>query len=351
MKKRIASALLLTTLCPVAATRADLSESAATQPQIAAAEKPRPWTFSFYADNDSRILKPNHDTDRFYTNGVAISFAQQSKLAERINDVIPFGDRYERFALGGTIGQLMFTPGNIKNPDYIPDDHPYAGYLYGGVFWQRADSTTMDHFQLDIGLVGPSSLAEDAQIWAHEITDADDPKGWDHQIRQEITGQGTFRKKWRLRADPDGVGLNADLIPAVGVSLGTVQTWAEGGATARIGINLPDDFGPGRVSEVGAATGDPARAARGFGFYGFVRVAGRAVGHNMLIEGNNFRDSNGESIYNLVGEIQGGVAVQYHWDNISIDLMYGQTVVTPEFREQETTHAYGSLSLAVTVEF
>ncbi|MCE9588976.1 MAG: lipid A deacylase LpxR family protein [Planctomycetes bacterium] len=315
------------------------------------ATQARPLTFGFFWENDSRLFKPNHPTDRFYTNGVAVTFAGQPEIAREINDVIPFGDRYDRFALGGIVGQLMFTPSDLERETLIRDEQPYAGYFFGGVYWQRADRTTVDHFQIDVGIVGPSSLAGETQKWFHSINDSGEPEGWDNQLHDEVTGQGYFRKKWRLRVDPDGVGLNADVIPSVGVALGTVYRWAEAGATARVGYNLPDDFGPGRLADVRAATGDPLRTQRGLGVFGFVRVAGRAVEHNMFLEGNNFRESPGEPIENLVGELQGGIGVQYHWKNVSIDLGYAQTVITPEFHEQETTHAFAGVSFAVTVLF
>lgn len=314
---------------------------------------PVPLTFSLYIENDSKYVKPNHPTDRYYTNGIAISIAGQGAWADSIGEVVPFGKSFDRFALGVTAGQLMFTPRDIEQEALIEDDHPYAGYLYGGVYWQRANDNTMDHFQMDLGLVGPDSLAEDAQIWVHKVSDADEPKGWDNQLKNEVTFQTYFRKKWRLRAnaDPDAVGLNADLIPGVGTALGTVYIWGEAGATARIGWNLPDDFGPGRLADMGAATGSIRGGDSPWNFYGFVRVAGRAVAHNMFLEGNNFRGGPGVPIENLVGELQGGVMLGYHRRTFHVDLGYSQTVVTPEFDEQDSTHAYGAWTVAVTVLF
>lgn len=344
-------ALLLASWSMAAAPPAMAQDTGDDAAELRSISPPAPLIFSLYVENDSKYVKPNHPTDRFYTNGIAISVAGQGAWADAIGGVVPFGKTFDRFALGATAGQLMFTPRDIEQEMLIEDDHPYAGYLYGGVYWQRANNFTMDHFQIDLGLVGPDSLAEDAQIWAHEVSDAVEPRGWDNQLKNEVTFQTYFRKKWRLRAnpDPDAAGLNADLIPGVGAALGTVYIWGEAGVTARVGFNLPDDFGPGRLADMGAATGSIRSGYSPWSIYGFVRVAGRAVAHNMFLEGNNFHGGPGVPIENLVGELQGGVMLGYHRRTFHVDLGYSQTVVTPEFDEQDSTHAYGAWTVAVTV--
>jgi len=315
-----------------------------------------PVNITIYWENDVRFLKPNHDTDRYYTNGSAISVAYQPDWADRLASYVPFakltgvGDEPDT-AAGLTFGQLIFTPENISNPNLILGDRPYAGYLYGGVFWQRANDTTIDHFQLDLGIIGPSSLAEDAQKWVHDNISGIDPRGWDNQLADEPTVQFHFRKKWRIdlpRIRPFDIPLDSQLIPHLGTSLGTVYLNVQGGATARIGFNLPDDFGPRRLDDVGAFTGG---LREGFGVYVFFRGTGRVVGHDTLIEGNVFESSHGREAEALVGQMQFGAAVQYRRGRWSFEGTYSQTFTTREFDRQDGTHAYGAAVLSLTYRF
>jgi hypothetical protein len=314
-----------------------------------------------YLENDSPGFKPNDSTDRQYTNGDGLSISFQPKPA---------------WALGLTAGQLMFTPDNIHARNLQNDDRPYAGYLYGGLFLQHqsasADVPSLDHLQLDLGMVGPSSLAEDAQKTTHDLTDADEPRGWDNQLRDEFTAQLTLRKSWRFDLvkpwPPEGVlfeltpdappptNFGVQVIPEVGLAAGNVFRHLEGQAVLRAGWNLPDDFGPGRLTHLGSFAGQVQRSGRlpgagaggAWSFYGFGRVGGKLVEHNLLIEGNTWRDSHHVDVEPWVGELELGLVLAYHWKSWSAEVGYSQTFLTQEFGGQDGNHAYGAWTAALT---
>lgn len=312
-----------------------------------------PVTFSVYWENDGSFVKPNHDTDRHYTNGAALSLAFQPAWADDLAAAMPFADAFGPADTGAglTTGQLIFTPDNLRANGPIPDDRPYAGYLYFGGYWQRSNATTLDHVQVDLGLVGPSTLAEDIQKWVHTWADgAVEPNGWDHQLEDEFTYQLYLRRKWRIdldetpaRFEPHTFGVQ--LLPGVGVALGNVYRHVEAGATLRAGYNLPDDFGPSRLADLGDATG---QVHPGWGAYGFLRATGRAVEHNLFLEGNTGETRHRVDPEPLVGELQVGVALQYRRDLWSFEIVYSQTFLTEEFEHQDGTDAYGGLTLSLT---
>jgi len=211
-------------------------------------------------------------------------------------------------------------------------------------------NTTLDHFRFELGVVGSASQADDTQQIIHKWLDTVDPQGWDNQLRNEVTGQFFFRKKWRLRPwqRPDSADWAWELLPQAGFALGTVHRNVSADLTLRGGWNLPEDFGPDRLRDPGAAT---RRSRPGFGFYGFARVGGRAVEHNLFLEGNTFRDSHGVDPEPLVGEAQLGAEVRYEGDGWGASVMYGQTYMTEEFRGQKNGDAYASLTVTLTVLF
>jgi len=315
------------------------------------AETLKPFTVTVYWENDGSILKRNNGQDRHYTNGNAVTFAHRPGWAEGFADVASFGETFDRTAAGYIVGHMIFTPEMTSATRLLRKDRPYAGYLFGGVYLQRANDRTFDHAQLDIGVVGPSSQADHFQKDIHDWLDLDEPKGWDNQLGDEVTAQLYLRRKWRTKPDTIDVGeheLSHQLIPQVELAVGSIYRHAGAGVTWRIGHNLPDDFGPGRLADVTAATGD---ATTGAGGYGFIRIAGRAVEHNLFLEGNSYKDSHGVDGETLVGEIQTGVDVFYHYDGWKLQAGYSQTFVSEEFDGQAGSDSFGALMLSASRGF
>ncbi len=315
------------------------------------ADQSSPFTVTFYWENDGAILKRNNKQDRHYTNGNAITFAHQPDWVKDFVDIAPFGETFDRTAAGYILGQLIFTPENTSATRLLGKDRPYAGYLFGGVYVQRANDKTFDHAQLDLGVVGPASQADHFQKDIHDWLDLDDPKGWDNQLSNEVTAQVFLRRKWRVDVEPIEVGdvrLVQQLIPQVELAVGSVYRHVSAGATWRVGHNLPDDFGPGRLGDVSDSTGGPTQGAGGYGFF---RVGGRVVQHDLFLEGNSFKDSHGVDAETLVGEIQVGVAGFYHYEGWKYQANYSQTFVSEQFKGQAGTDAFGAAMLSASRGF
>jgi lipid A 3-O-deacylase len=308
------------------------------------------WRLTLFWENDSTFLKPNSPADRHYTNGVGLAYAVRGVGESLLGSTIPGAEGFgpTRTAFGFTAGQLMYTPEDITATGVLVNDRPYAGYLYGGLYLQRSNDRVLEHFQIDLGVVGPNSLAEDAQSAVHELMNGVDPKGWDNQLNDEATFQYYYRRKWRSAKHPTTGGSDWQTIPQMGVALGTVHRYLEGGVMVRIGQNLPDDFGPGHLQDVPAATGDDVD---GWGWFSFLHGGVRLVEHNMLLEGNNFSESHGVDAEPIVGLLRLGVGVVWHeWDS-QLEFVYSQTFMTEEFVGQAEPDSYGQVLLSITQRF
>lgn len=341
------------------------------QPVWAGVQPPRPGTVKVYWENDGAFQDPFDSYDRHYTNGFAVVLEHQPFWGEMLRDAMPFSrafdDRHSdtRTGAGYVLGQLMHTPANLSATAPIPADQPYGGYLYGGVFWQRQgqyerreDVAVLDHFEFNLGLVGDDSLAEDIQDWVHSNFTGVDPQGWDNQLANEITGQIYYRRKWRKDLGIVESTLLGDLemqaIPQAGFALGTVYRHAETALTFRIGQKLPDDFGPGRINDLQSTTGDSYQHT-GWSWYAYGRIGGRAVQHNMFLDGSDFETSivsvDSEP---LVGEVQGGAAISYRPNaNHRFDFTWGLTFTTDTFDAPGATgtESYGTFVLSWTKSF
>jgi len=310
-----------------------------------------PFAINFYWENDGSILKRNNAHDRHYTNGSAITLAHQPDWVQGFTDIVPIGETFDKTAAGYILGQLIFTPELISASRLLRKDRPYAGYLFGGVYVQRANKHTLDHAQLDIGVVGPSSQADHFQNDIHQWLNLDEPKGWSNQLHDEVTAQVFLRRKWRHDLNPvtlNDAEIAQQIIPQVELAVGSVYRHVAAGATWRIGHNLPDDFGPGRLADVASATGSPTNK---WSAYGFVRAAGRAVEHDLFLEGNSFKDSHGVNAETLVGEIQAGVATSWRLNGWDLSANYSQTFVSEQFEGQNGSDSFGALMIAVSREY
>jgi hypothetical protein len=192
----------------------------------------------------------------------------------------------------------------------------------------------------------------------HDTFLGEDPRGWNNQLANEITGQFFYRRKWRAdlgAVDVPMLGrLDMQLIPQAGVALGSVYRHAEAAATFRIGYQLPDDFGPGRINDLQSVTGDAFRND-GWSWYAYTRIGGRLVEHDMFLDGSNY-SSNSLSVKKepVVGEIQAGFSASYQPNvNNRFELTWGVTYLTDTFDAPGAsgTESYGTFVLSWTKSF
>lgn len=286
------------------------------------------------------------NTDRHYTNGVRASYlTSESSMPYWLRNAIaalPLFPENGKNRVGFALGQSMFTPENTKLARPDTRDRPYAGWLYGSFGVISEVKNRLDIFDIEVGVVGPSSLADTTQKFVHRsITNSQDPKGWGYQLHDEPGVIISYQRKWRGLYENTVNGLGVDVTPYAGGNLGNVLTQAVGGATLRIGYDLPADYGPPRIrpSLTGA---DYFLPQHDFGFYLFAGAEGRAVARNVFLDGNSFRDSRHVEKFPLVGDIQYGVAMTIgDWR-----VAYTQVSALREFKGQKSGDSFGSFSIS-----
>jgi len=272
--------------------------------------EPKRGTLTLQLENDRFS-----NTDRHYTHGTRVSWVSAKgnipKWAKHIMAAvtphIPGSDR-SKHRIGYILGQDIYTPEDIRREDLIVDDRPYAGWLYAGLSLHAETETRLDTVEVDLGLVGPESYAEDVQTIVHEIIDVQRPNGWDNQLKNEPGLVVTLDRRWRISSLRRKALLEFDVIPAVGGSLGNVRTHASLGGVFRIGQSLPLDFGPPQIRP--SLSAPPAfESPKPFGWYLFGGAEVRFVLWNIFLDGNTFADSHDVSKKPVVGSFQVGATV------------------------------------------
>jgi len=316
-------------------------------------------TFTFQNENDFFA-----GTDRHYSQGIRLSYLATARVTpewvRRLPDIPAIieagrGRRADR-RLGFVVGQSMFTPQDTDQPTLIASDRPYAGWLYLGGSLQtryRDDSgiTRLDILAFELGVVGPAAHAEYVQNRWHELIRSNRVNGWENQLHNEPAFLLAFERKWRspvLRLDRGRgrLALGIDAIPHVGLTGGTLHTYAAAGLTIRFGNHLPDDFGPPRIrpASPGSQSFEPPRSPRPFRWYLFAGFETRVVGRNIFLDGNTFRSSHRVDKNAVVTDLQVGLATVL-FDKVR--LTYTYVLRSPEFRGQRGPDQFGAISLSI----
>ena len=236
----------------------------------------------------------------------------------------------------------------------IEDDQPYAGWLYASLGLEtrtvpKAASSVryVDHFELQLGVVGPLAGAEQLQSFTHDLLNATPPAGWDNQLDNEPGVNLFYSRSFgpfegsTARPDNPSPSLFLNITPEIGLALGNIHTYAAAGFTVRLGNYLPDDAGPATLRPSLARSGGFSGRGRSSA-YVFAGLEGRAVARNIFLDGNSFDDGPSVDKNTMVGEARVGVAVSYH----DVSLSYTQVFRTREFANQ-APQTYGSIAVSV----
>jgi lipid A 3-O-deacylase len=316
------------------------------------------------ADDQERvnILEENDslyfNSDKHYTQGLRLSYlapdlGPQSSWNDPFNLLsrIPWifdedgkdGQYSRRYAL--LLGQSIFTPKNLTLTTPSAHDRPYGGWLYGGAsLLQETNRDMLENFELDAGVVGPGALGKQVQNDFHQFIGIGQAKGWADQIQNEPGLMLSYERLWRLQligSGSDGV----DIVPQVGATAGNVFTYADIGAQMRIGKNLHADYGPVRIRPALSGTDyfDANQLDGNLGYYFFLGLQGRAMGHNIFLNGNTFRQSPSVGMKILVADFQAGFSM--FWSSaIRLDLSVVRR--TEEFSGQATPDEIGTAAVS-----
>jgi hypothetical protein len=299
-------------------------------------------SLSFLVENDSVS-----GSDRHYTNGLKVSLLLKKDTLKDFSgwlaDALPLFPKTGDRRIGFALGQNIYTPGNLSITTLQTGDRPYAGWLYGELGMTARSTDQLDSIAISLGVIGPASQADDVQKTWHKLFNITRPRGWKHQLENEPALNFTYEHAWRFyRKDTRIFGLDGDLIPHVGGSLGNVFTYGAAGLMARIGSDFQGDFGgPPRIRPSMPGAGHFQTPTDNFGWYLFAGVEGRAVARNIFLDGNTFTDSHSVDKKTLVGDAQLGLALIFGHYRIT----YTQVLRTIEFDGQATPHHFGALSL------
>lgn len=280
--------------------------------------EPSRGIFSFTLENDVWLKR-----DEGYTNGINFAwispvlngkekssfiklfYVLNHKILGSGPGILKDNDEDKRF-VAFSLHQAIFTPEDLSKTEVITGDRPYAGLLAVNTHLVRIRRKYQDVFGLTAGIVGPHSFSEKAQTWLHETYDWARPRGWKNQLKDEPVLDLWFSRVWLLYGhQPRNNGVNHGFKLGLNAQLGNLLTSAGAMLEFNLGLNLRPElevFSPaplfnslsvGRVDKIC--------------LFGFLRMEGRLVARNLLLEGNTFVASPGVEINRFYGQITTGL--------------------------------------------
>ena len=300
-----------------------------------------------YTENDD--WPPDTGTDKNYTNGFRLSLDHNYNMWSKLTGSRWFRwvPRYKNCAAASLVlekcvssavhvGQQFYTPDDISVRELIPNDRPYAGWLYVGGSWRASTDRALVATDVYLGVTGPASLARPVQTLAHKIGGVDPPQGWDNQIggrvgvvvghsRRAAFDAGTDRNRW------------LELTPYVGGTGGDIVTEAYAGARLKVGYHLTRDWTHNGIAPV-VKRGFVSPNQGVFEIYATADGQGRALLYNAFIDA---APSHRLDQRYLIGD--GGIGVGMRIKRVTAS--YRIAFVSPEYDQARTYHDYKAIKL------
>ena len=273
--------------------------------------------FSLSLENDTFTGNDNR-----YTNGFSFSWVSADvamfgprNFFSRMVDAGSFlptvgNEGYRNFA-GFAVGQEIYTPDDIKDPDPPEDQQPYAGVAFIDTSLFSMSARSLHHFKLRVGIVGPASGAEWTQIKLHELINSPIPQGWDTQLSNELLLNAFYQYNRRMLRKAPPAAFGYDLTLNGGGGLGNYYTGGNAGIQFRLGRAVPDTYGSFDLRAGGDAFVGIAEPADGW--QTFLQLQGNLAGIARFLpsDGNTFVDSRSAERSDFIATLGTGLVVAY----------------------------------------
>lgn len=307
-------------------------------------------------ENDSnRIGGPG--VDQAFSNGLKLSYVyardQIPKWAPApITNSAFLKDelKISKVNFGVSLNHQIYTPNNTNDSRLLRRDRPYAAWLNLAFSIQLKNKHRAQTLDASFGVIGPAALGEQVQNGFHRFVGTSTAQGWSHQLGDEPAVQLSYQQRIQFVQLRNASGTYFDLIPVVGVGFGNVLIGIHSGMIARIGWNIPDDFGPARPSAsetdsfveatpIGGKTSKPS-------FYFFAGARGNGVARNIFLDGNTIRPSHRVTKYPVTAETEIGFGIQVS----PVNLVWRYIVRSPEFEENSGFNSFASVGITFSSE-
>ncbi len=302
-----------------------------------------------YHDNDF-INYWRMGSDDAYTGGIRADLFFTKKRESRffIDRILPKAGNLSNNIFQWGIMQVVYTPRDLDTSAYLSNDYAYAGglYLIHALNSYNARKKFSFQTEIDLGVMGPASLAEESQELIHHAIGYVLPRGWQNQIKTDILFNMNFTAEKQIL----GLGRFLEFTGGSKFSVGTLINAVTVYPLIRIGWMNP--YFEGFISQYSNPGHPGTQHIRRFQFYVFVRPSVSWVLTNAMLEGGVFSDhqkrEEGElikyqtyqTIEHMVYQTEFGAAMSFGHFSISSSQNISSMLIRNTY-----DHEYGNISM------
>lgn len=149
--------------------------------------------FRFHYDNDFFT-----NTDYYYSQGITLEYVHPS-LKSLPTTKLLYKTKNSDVKYGFTFNLFGYTPTSTNSNTILYGDRPFEGSMSVKMFAISTNSSKQERVSsaIHLGIIGPAALGEEIQTNIHRWTGNKIPKGWQHQIKNDVilNYQLTIEKK------------------------------------------------------------------------------------------------------------------------------------------------------------
>jgi lipid A 3-O-deacylase len=250
-------------------------------------QQPRAYRQLFRAYDDNDIINlPGRGTDRGYSNGTRADyfFVKDKPSLFFLNRIMPKAGDSSINTFGFSLMQVIYTPRNILKRIPERNDYAYAGGLFATHSLLSSNSLKKYSWETEVllGVMGPPSLAKQAQLKAHKLVRIMRPLGWDYQLKTDLLLNVSVAAEKELLH----IGQVVEAIGGARAFVGTAMNGASLYSLLRVGKMTP--YFKGYISRFSTPKYNSSR----WQVYGIMRPSVELALTHALIDGGVFNGRN-----------------------------------------------------------
>lgn len=285
--------------------------------------------FGFKSDNDAYLF---YGQDRYYTNGLFIYY-RHALNQQHLNKGL------EKITYEISAGQKMFNP--ISGAVGIKEmqDRPFAGYLYAGGsanFFYKKESILK--VGLELGVVGPDALGEEAQKLLHKLVGFYEIDGWQYQIKNEFAANFSAQYTHLLHRNER---LNLDFSFEGYANVGNIFSGAGAGILFRTG-KINQLFNTSYTQSQISNNAKTAKLVKNEVFF-YAKPQLNYVAYDATIQGSMF--NNDSPVTYKVKPIVFAQQLGFNYSSQRFTFDFGVLFKSKEVKSDAKAHQFGSIAM------
>jgi hypothetical protein len=268
-------------------------------------------------------------TDKYYTQGINLEYVHPA-IGNFFTSRLLIRSRSKEAKFGISLEQEAYTPTSITSSEILIGDRPFAASLFLKIFSIVNDPSKRERISstLSFGAIGPTTGGKEIQEVIHRWIDYIQPKGWQHQIHNDVIINYQIEYERGLLNRENYFSLSAK----TGARAGTFNTKAYAGAIIMTGY-FDDPFK------------NFSRRERKNQVYLYVEPLLNIVGHDATLQGGLFNKTSpytikSTDINRLVFQGNAGIVFKIN----TVHLEYFQSYLTKEFKTGQS-HLWGGVRI------